>query len=130
MKTTTTVSIAAAITLALSGCATVTRGTQDTISVNSSPANADVVLSSGQRSKTPATFKLPRSRAVTVNVSKAGYEPQSVQVVPQIEGGGAAGMAGNVLVGGIIGVGVDAVSGAMYDLTPDQIHIHLKEIDL
>ena len=130
MKTTTTVTIAAAITLALSGCATVTRGTQDTISVNSSPANADVVLSSGQRSKTPATFKLPRNQAFTVNVSKAGYEPQSVQVLPQVNGGGAAGMAGNVLVGGIIGVGVDAVSGAMYDLTPDQIYVNLEEIDL
>jgi len=115
----------AAIVAMTSGCATVTRGTTDTINVNSTPANADVRLSSGQRSKTPATFKLPRNRPVTVNISKAGYEPQSVQVMPQIEGGGAAGMAGNVLVGGIIGVGVDAVSGAMYDLTPDHIHVDL-----
>jgi len=88
MKTTALISIAAAVALALPGCATVTRGTQDTISVNSTPANADVALSSGQRGTTPATFKLPRNRAITVNVTKAGYEPQSVQVVPQIEGGG------------------------------------------
>jgi hypothetical protein len=39
-------------------------------------------------------------------------------------------MAGNVLVGGVIGVGVDAVSGAMYDLTPDRISVKLDRIKL
>jgi len=107
------------------GCATITRGTQDTISVSSTPANADVRLSNGQRSKTPAAFKLPRNRPVRVEISKAGYESQSVQVLPQVSGGGAAGMAGNVIAGGVVGVGVDALSGAMYDLTPDTIHVTL-----
>lgn len=123
--------LSSAISMAfLTGCATVTRGVNDTITVNSDPANANVVVSSGQRSKTPATFKLPRNKAVTVDVSKDGYESQSIQVVPQIQGGGAAGMAGNVLVGGIIGVGVDAVSGAMYDLKPDQISVKLHKINM
>jgi len=117
--------IAAAVIAMTTGCATITRGTQDTISVTSTPANADVQLSNGQRSKTPATFKLPRNRPVRVEISKEGYESQSVQVLPQVSGGGAAGMAGNVIVGGVVGVGVDAVSGAMYDLTPDTIHVTL-----
>jgi hypothetical protein len=110
-----------------SGCATVTRGTNDTLVVNSNPPGANVRISNGQTSKTPATFKLKRNQPVHVTISKLGYQPQSVQVMPQIEGAGAAGMAGNVLVGGIIGVGVDAVSGAMYDLTPNPLFVTLEK---
>lgn len=35
-------------------------------------------------------------------------------------------MAGNVLVGGIIGAGVDAGTGAMLDLTPNPAHVDLR----
>lgn len=41
-----------------------------------------------------------------VTVDKDGYEPVQTQIVSQVAGAGAAGMAGNVLVGGIIGVGL------------------------
>ena len=37
-------------------------------------------------------------------------------------------MAGNVLVGGIIGVGVDAASGAALDLTPNPVVVTLQPL--
>ena len=46
----------------------------------------------------------------------------------QISGGGAAGMAGNVLLGGIIGAGVDAATGATKDLKPNPIDVKLVPI--
>ena len=39
-------------------------------------------------------------------------------------------MAGNLVLGGIIGAAVDAGSGAMYDLTPNRVYIELEKIDL
>jgi hypothetical protein len=117
---------AAALSL-LSGCATITRGTTDTLVVNSDPAGAKVQLSTGLQGETPATFKLPRNRPLMVTISKLGYEPQTVQIVPQIGGGGGAGMAGNLVFGGVIGAGVDVASGAMYDLKPNPLFVTLEE---
>lgn len=126
-------SMIAPIVLALavlffSGCATVTRGTKDTLVVESDPAGADVRLSTGQIGKTPSSFKLKRGDALTVTISKEGYETVNVNVTPQIVGAGAAGMAGNVLVGGLIGAGVDAWSGAMKDLKPNPVRVTMVKL--
>lgn len=111
-----------------SGCATVTRGTKDTLVIESDPAGADVQLSSGQSGKTPTSFKLPRGDSLVVRISKEGYETVEVNVSSQVVGAGAAGMAGNVIVGGLIGAGVDAFSGAMKDLKPNPIQVTLVKL--
>lgn len=109
----------------ISGCASVTRGTKDTLVVESDPAGADVRLSTGQVGKTPTSFQLPRKKAFDVYLEKEGYEPLTVHVSSQVSGKGSVGMAGNVLVGGIIGVGVDAITGAAKDLKPNPIKVAL-----
>lgn len=111
--------------LLTTGCATITRGTTDTLVIESEPSGADVRLSNGMTGKTPTSFKLPRKDALTVKIEKAGYEPLEVNVTPQVSGAGGAGMAGNVLVGGLIGVAVDAGSGAMNDLKPNPVKVTL-----
>ncbi len=80
--------------------------------------------------KTPATFTLPRKDNVVVKVEKAGYEPVEVTVTPQVSGAGGAGMAGNVLLGGLIGAAVDAGSGAMNDLLPNPVDVRLVPLSL
>lgn len=121
----TLASIALACLAISSGCASITRGTKDTLVVESDPAGADVRLSTGQVGKTPTSFQLPRKNALEVYIQKEGYEPLTVHVSSQISGGGAAGMAGNVLVGGVIGVGVDAFTGASKDLKPNPVKVTL-----
>ena len=59
----------------------------------------------------------------------SGYKTKTASVRSQIAGAGGAGMAGNILVGGIIGIGVDATSGAMNDLTPNPLLIVLQPND-
>lgn len=111
--------------LLTSGCATITRGTTDTLVVESDPPGATVTLSNGMRGQTPSSFKISRKTALVVDIEKAGYEPLKVNVQPQISGAGGAGMAGNVLVGGLIGAAVDAGTGAMNDLKPNPIQVRL-----
>ncbi|MBA4138799.1 MAG: hypothetical protein C0518_15950 [Opitutus sp.] len=121
--------ILALAALFFSGCATVTRGTKDTLVIETDPAGADVRLSSGQSGKTPTSFKLSRKEAVVVTISRDGYETVTVNVNSQVVGAGAAGMAGNVLVGGLIGVGVDALSGATKSLKPNPVTVKLVKLE-
>lgn len=110
----------------LSACATITRGTTTAFTVESTPPAAEVKTSTGFTCPaTPCTFKMPRKEGFSVTVSKAGYKPLTTDIVTKMSGGGAAGMAGNVLAGGIIGIGVDASSGALNDLSPNPLKVTL-----
>ena len=110
------------------GCSTITRGTKDTLVVNSEPLGAYVTLSTGLNGKTPCSFKVSRKGGFVVKIEKEGYETVEIQVEGQISGAGAAGMAGNVLLGGIIGAGVDAATGATKNLKPNPIDVKLVPI--
>ncbi|RMC30799.1 translation initiation factor 2 [Paracoccus alkanivorans] len=119
------IAIGAAISLA--GCATITRGTKDALVVNSTPGGAQVKMSDGQTcDNTPCTFKVPRKSELNVLVTKERCKPQQIRVTNKVAGGGGAAMAGNVLVGGLIGAGVDASSGAMLDLVPNPVNVTLE----
>lgn len=109
------------------GCATMTRGTTQAWTVDSAPSGAVASLSNGERCETPCTLTLKRKYAFAVEVCKPGFRAVNTNVVSGISGAGATGMAGNVLVGGLIGIGVDAASGATKDLTPSPLVIQLAE---
>lgn len=108
------------------GCATITRGASEAWVVDSDPAGANVKLSTGQECVTPCALKLKRKRAFTVTMSKPGFKTVETQVLSEIAGAGAAGMAGNVVFGGVIGVVVDASSGATKQLKPNPLSVSLE----
>ena len=111
----------------LSACATVTRGTNTAWEVQTDPSGARVETSHGhQCPSTPCSIKMPRKSQFTATISKPGYKTVTASVTNKVSGGGGAGMAGNVLVGGIIGAGVDVASGAMLDLTPNPLVVKLE----
>lgn len=114
--------------LLATGCASITRGTKDELQVVSDPPGAQVTLSNGQTGKTPVTFTLPRKKGVVVEVSKPGYEPQTVIVSSKFAGAGGAALAGNVLVGGLIGAGIDGLSGATLSLKPNPVSVALVPV--
>jgi hypothetical protein len=102
------------LVLLLTGCATLTKGTDQTITLDT-PGHPGALckLTSkgvGQREvTTPAIVNLPKSRhdiAVQCNLGCL----QGTTVIPSnLEGM----TAGNVLAGGVIGLGVDSATGAM-----------------
>src|SRR5438094_7582605 len=109
----------------ITSCGTITRGSHDKLTVLSEPSGANVVLSSGEKGVTPTKFVKSRRDNFTVTVSKAGYVPQTVNVESKVSATGGTAMAGNVIVGGPIGVGVDAVSGAYNSLYPNLVSVRL-----
>jgi len=123
--------LAAAIAAPCVGCASVTRGTTENISISSTPAGATAELSGLDNPTacvTPCVVVAKRSADITVTVSKEGYEPQVIPLTKEIPGSGAAGFAGNVLVGGLIGMGVDAATGAAQDHKPNPVIVTLQPI--
>ena len=117
-----------AVTLVLTGCATITRGTTEVLVVNTDPPGAEVQISDGHACTSPCSVELKRKHDYHVKIAKAGYEPIETDVMSQIVGAGAAGMAGNVLIGGLIGVGVDAYTGATKGLKPNPITVNLARV--
>lgn len=119
--------IAIAAVAATAGCATITRGSNDVLVVNSTPPAAQVKLSDGQVcNSTPCSFKVPRKSELNVLVTKDRCTPQQIRVTNRVANGGGAAMAGNVLVGGVIGAAVDAGSGAMLELVPNPLNVALE----
>lgn len=119
-----------AASASLCACATVTRGTRQSWTVETDPSGAAVKTSAGFTcEQTPCTFKLKRKNDFEVTISKPGYKTYHGQVTHDVSTGGAAGMAGNVLVGGLIGIGVDAATGAMMNLKPNPLKVKLEPAD-
>jgi hypothetical protein len=120
----------AAACAATASCATITRGTTTAFVVETIPSGAQVSLSTGEVcNATPCTFaRISREAEFSVTVSKGGYETTTHAVTHRTAGAGGAGMAGNVILGGIIGAAVDANSGATQDLVPNPLTVHLTPV--
>jgi PEGA domain len=108
----------------ITSCATITRGPHDKLTVLSEPSGANVVLSSGEKGVTPTRFVKSRRDNFTVTVTKAGYVPQTVNVESKVSATGGTAMA----IGGPIGAGVDAVSGAYNSLYPNPVSVRLAPL--
>lgn len=113
----------------VTGCATVTRGTTEVLVIETIPAGATARLSSGKICITPCSLTLSRKESFSISFEKNGYYPASTHVSSGISTAGGVGMAGNVLVGGLIGIGVDSYSGANKSLLPNPVRVTLEKID-
>jgi len=114
--------------LVLCGCATVTRGTSDQVQMRSAPSGAVATASTGEICTTPCAISVGRKDQFTVRFEKPGYIPQNVQVRTQASGAGEAAMAGNLIVGGLVGLATDASTGATLDHVPNPVSVTLKPV--
>lgn len=105
----------AAVSIAVTGCATITKGTTQSVTLNTpGAAGAACTLSSNAIGTkvvtTPAAIVLDKSAdSITVVCKKECFQDGVGVIASNTE----TMAAGNLLVGGIVGLGVDAASGAM-----------------
>ncbi|MFO1304056.1 MAG: hypothetical protein U1F54_10015 [Burkholderiales bacterium] len=108
---------ACALALVVSGCATITKGTTQTVTVATDPAGATCKLTrDGQPlavvNPTPGSIPIERGRGtIAVDCRRDGYLEASGAMSSEFQ----AMTFGNILFGGLIGVAVDAASGAMHE---------------
>ncbi|MFP5439267.1 MAG: PEGA domain-containing protein [Bacteroidia bacterium] len=109
--------------LLVSSCATIVSGSKQEVKFTSSPANADIVVDGNFEARTPATVKLVRKKAHTVVIRLTGYKDYEVKLERKFN----AWYIGNIGFGGIIGLIVDPITGAMYKLTPKEVKAELGQ---
>lgn len=112
------------IALAVTGCASIVKGTSQDVVINTPGAEgAQCTLTSKrigtQTVTTPATLNLKRSKHdIAISCSKPCYMTTTASMHSGVEGW----TIGNILLGGIIGLGIDAWTGALNKyVTPSNI---------
>jgi hypothetical protein len=99
----------------VAGCATITTGSTDLVTIDTDPPGAVCKLTRGDKqigviNPTPDSLEVPKSQHdLTVRCEREGY----LVTEGTIESGFQAMTLGNVLFGGVVGVIIDAASGAM-----------------
>ena len=118
-----------ALAAALGGCASVTRGTTENISIASTPAGAEATISGldvPTACVTPCAIVAKRNADISISFAKPGFETEVVTLTKEVPATGVAGFAGNILAGGVVGMGVDAVTGAAQDHKPNPVIVTLQ----
>lgn len=105
------------------GCATIINGTTQKIPVSSDPSGANcTVVGDSTKYTTPCEVELARKSDHILKLEKEGYDSVTVEIKHVLSGA----VAGNILLGGLIGWGVDAANGSQNRLIPETVHISLK----
>lgn len=108
------------LSILLSGCATIIHGPYQSVGISSHPANASIWVDRQFVGNTPLIVDLTRKDSHFVRIELDDYQPYEVAFTRKLSGW--------VIVGGMIGLVVDATSGSLYKLTPDQIQVQMQPI--
>ncbi len=122
------IAVLLALALSVVACATITKGTTQIVAINTpgAPGAACIVSTPAgpQQVMTPGTLMLAKgSNSLPVRCTKACYQEGVGVLASSVE----VMSAGNLIVGGVVGIGVDAVSGAMHKY-PDEISVMMIPI--
>lgn len=104
-----------ATALSLCGCATIVKGSTQPIALSTPPTSgAYCSLSNGEEYydlMSPGFVYVEKGVApITVECTKSGWQPAVATIPSNFQ----AWTAGNILLGGLVGLGIDAASGAIH----------------
>jgi len=103
------------------GCATIMHGTRQAIGISSHPSNAQIWVDHQYAGQTPMIVKMTRKDNHFVSIYLEGYQSYEIVFTRQLSGW----VFGNIIFGGVIGLAVDAISGGIYRLTPEQVEAQM-----
>jgi len=109
-----------------SGCATLTKGSSQTVTVDTDPSGATCTMTRDAKpvaiiNPTPGSVPVEKAQGtIAIACNKQGYLEAAGNLAAEFQ----AMTFGNILFGGIVGVVVDAASGAMHRY-PDMVTITL-----
>ncbi|TRX29713.1 PEGA domain-containing protein [Flavobacterium franklandianum] len=109
--------------LLLSSCATIISGSKQNVKFASNPSSATIFIDEVEVGKTPFELRLARNSEHDVQIKLDGYQTYQTSLTKKFN----AWYLGNILIGGIIGLIVDPITGAIYNLSPNEINAKLNE---
>lgn len=124
MKNKLSVVLLIGITLSATSCASIITGTKDKITFNSTPEGAKVIHKGIEKCTTPCTAEIPRSLSKQmVTFEKEGYNIKEVKLTKTFNPVTLL----NILLGGAIGVGIDAATGSLTKYSPKEYKVELEQ---
>lgn len=102
----------------LTGCATIVNHDYQDVPVTSQPSGLRVLLDEHSCGVTPVIVTLARGERHTVTIEQKGYNPYQIRLEPTL----SPFIFGNIVFGGLIGLGLDAIMGGIYEYRIGQIH--------
>lgn len=109
-------------TLLFSSCATIINGSKQTVQIYSEPSRATVFIDGSEVGQTPYETKLKRKNEYNISIQLEGYLPYETRLTRKFQ----PVYFGNILFGGLIGLIIDPITGAMYKLTPGELKAKLQ----
>ena len=102
------------IGVVLSGCASVIKGSTQSINISTPPTMGAICNLSSARGNwqvmSPGAVSVEKSREdIQIRCAKPGWQEAALTIPSNFEGW----TVGNILLGGVIGIGVDAATGAI-----------------
>jgi hypothetical protein len=97
-------------------------GTRQSVGIASNPTNASVWVDRNFVGNTPMIVEMTRKDNHIVRLELDGFQPYEATFSRHCSGWAF----GNIVFGGVIGLAVDAISGGLYLLTPDQIQAEMR----
>lgn len=112
------------VALALSGCATIFKGSTEEVSFSSDQPDTKVYINGQFMGKAPVEIKLQSKKTYTVEFRKDGYESKTVLLPNSV---GAGWIILDVLALGFVPLIVDAATGNWFHLETDQVAAALEK---
>ena len=117
-------SVVSVIGLALvASCGSIIHGRNQEIGIASTPSGAKVTIDNLTSSNTPFVAKLSRKNLHVLKLEADGYAPMDLTLTRSVSGWAW----GNIIFGGLIGLAVDAGTGGLYKLSPEQLNTTLAK---
>lgn len=113
----------AVLVVSATGCATIINGSNQNVKITSKPKAANVTIDGKMKGQTPYVAKLRRKDSHIIVIEMGGYEPFEMLIEKKLSGW----VFGNIVIGGLPGLVVDVLTGAMYKLDPDRVKVTLQE---
>lgn len=111
------------IVLSTTSCATIFTGTKDSITFTTTPEGAKVIHKGVEKCLTPFTAEIPRGLGKQmVMFQKEGFETKEVKLTKTFNPVTLL----NILLGGAIGVGIDAATGSLTKYSPKSYTVDLE----
>ena len=112
-----------ALLVLTTSCATIMSGSKQNVKFASNPSSATVFIDEVEVGKTPFQTKLIRKKEHKVMLKLDGYQTYNTTLTKKFNGW----YVGNILFGGLIGIIVDPITGAIYNLTPKEVNAEMAK---
>lgn len=124
MKNKLSITLLIGIALSTTSCATIITGTKDKITFNTTPEGAKVIHKGIEKCTTPCTAEIPRSLSKQmVTFEKEGFISKEVKLTKTFNPVALV----NILLGGVIGLGIDTATGSLTKYSPKEYKVELDQ---